>query len=101
MWKSGRQGTGYARLTLLATSWLDCHVLRYPPGGYIPPHTDKLVDGRKHFRMNIRLTGDDSFKCRKVLFKWWRVVIFRPDLHEHSVPAVKKTRYMLSIGWAR
>lgn len=101
MWKTGRQGTGYARLTLLATSWLDCHVLRYMPGDFIPPHTDKLVDGRKHYRMNIRLTGDDSFKCAWTVFKWWRVTIFRPDLCVHSVPVVQRKRYMLSIGWAR
>lgn len=101
MWKKGRQGTGYARLTLLATSWLDCHILRYLPGEFIPPHTDKLVDGSRHYRMNILLKGEDSFQCSKVLFKWWRVVIFRPDLHEHAVPAVTRKRYMLSIGWAR
>jgi hypothetical protein len=69
------------------------------PGDSIPSHTDKLVDGRKHFRMNIRLAGEDTFKCCKVLFRFWRVTIFRPDLYEHSVPAVKRKRYMLSIGW--
>lgn len=100
MWTPGRQGTSYSKLTLLAFTSFDCHIIRYLPGGYIPPHTDKLRDGRKHYRMNIRLTGDDSFKCKQVLFKWWRVTIFRPDLFEHSVPVVQRKRYMLSIGWA-
>lgn len=100
MWKPGRQGTGYAKLTLLSSSRLDCHVLRYLPGDCIPPHTDRLESGKKHYRMNILLAGEDSFECSTLEFKWWRITIFRPDTYEHSVPAVKRKRLILSIGWS-
>lgn len=99
-WREGRQGTGYGKWTLIASSLFDMHILRYLPGQYIPPHTDKLPDGKRHFRINIRLCGEDSFQCSNVVFRKWRVTVFRPDLYEHSVPPVSKIRLLLSIGFA-
>lgn len=99
MWKAGRQGTGYSKWTLIGMQNFDMHILRYLPGQHIPPHRDKLPDRRRHFRMNILLCGEDSFQSETVIFKWWRFTIFRPDISTHSVPAVSRKRYLLSIGW--
>ena len=99
-WKYGRQGTGYLTKTYIGTNVFDLCVIKYPPGTCIPPHTDKLDDGRKHYRLNILLSGEDSFKCENVIFKWWRFTFFRPDINEHYVPPVKSQRMLLSIGFA-
>ena len=99
-WKQGRQGTGYNTLTLVNSSRFDFHIVTYPVGSYIPPHVDELESGRKHYRLNVLLCGDDTFECQKVVFKWWRFTLFRPDVNIHSVPLVKKKRILLSFGFA-
>lgn len=99
MWVNGRQGTGYLKKTLLSASFCDMHILKYPAGSFIPVHTDK-VPGRRHYRLNILLQGEDNFSCPKVIFKWWRVCLFRPDLYEHSVEKCSYQRTVLSIGLA-
>jgi len=97
-WLKGRQHTGYERLTFVETKRFDLHLIRYLKDTYIPDHKDP-VKGYNHYRLNILLKGEDSFVCSKVIFKFWRFTLFRPDLYTHSVPAVKTSRYLLSIGW--
>lgn len=99
-WIEGRQGTGYRKWTLLALPRSDIHILRYDKGHYIPPHVDKVPSGLRHYRMNILLYGEDTFKCSEVIFKKGPVVLFRPDLHEHSVSPVSRLRIVLSLGFA-
>lgn len=102
-WQLGRQGTGYLVKTLFSFNWGDCHLVKYLPGTGIPPHVDKLVDGRKHYRINIVLKdtkGPDPFQCKQTILNWRRIKIFRPDLHKHSVDVVQSERLLLSIGFA-
>lgn len=100
-WIKGRQGTGYEKFVVLyLTDVFDLLIIRYKKGDYIPKHVDKLDSDKKHYRLNILLKGEDSFECERVIFKWYRFCLFRPDLYEHEVKSVKRTRYVLSIGLA-
>jgi len=100
-WEAGRQGTGYRKLVLFrGRKWLpfDCYLIDYPVGSSIPTHTDP-VEGKRHFRLNILLRGEDKFNG-DAIFKSRRVVFFRPDIMPHSVEQVSSRRLIFSIGWA-
>lgn len=97
-WPLGRQGTGYQSKKLADGGNFDVYLIKYPIGSYVPTHTDP-VKGKRHFRLNIRLKGEDKF-TGDALLKFWRVCLFRPDIMPHSVHNVKSERLMLSIGWA-
>lgn len=106
-WQPGRQGTGYEKCLLLASTWpvpFDLYLLRYRPGQGIPPHRDP-VPRMRHFRANLVLTrGQEggAFRCEHPLFSKGRLHVFRSDLSEHAVePMVRGTRYVLSLGWLR
>lgn len=103
-WVEGRQGGGYERLTLLRYKFVDMHILRMFPGSVVPPHTDKLTDGRKHYRANLILQAakcGGQFIASSTIFSSNRLFIFRPDESEHEVTTViEGTRYVLSLGWA-
>jgi hypothetical protein len=106
MWIAGRQGTGYFKQRIFEFTTrlvgMDCYILKYPVGAFVPPHTDPVTDF-KHFRLNIVLKQAKRgghlmfFKTRYT----GRFILFRPDAIEHSVSAVTLgTRYVLSIGLA-
>lgn len=103
-WELGRGMSGYDKLLLCCSSRLkfDCWILRFKEGSYIDPHVDAVKSG-KHYRLNIILRKAEEggeFICFKVIWKFWRVVLFRPDIAVHRVkPIIKGTRYVLSIGW--
>lgn len=106
-WRSGRQGTGYEKMLLLANPFLltfDCYLLRYRQGTGVPEHTDP-VDGKRHYRLNIvlwRAVRGGEFVCTAPIYDGHRIKFFRPDVSAHSVTAVESgTRYVLSIGWVR
>lgn len=106
-WRSGRQGTGYEKMLLLANPYLlpfDCYLLRYKQGTGVPEHTDP-VDGKRHYRLNVvlkRARHGGEFVCKTPIYEGRRVKLFRPDVSAHSVTAVESgTRYVLSIGWVR
>jgi len=98
----GRIDTGYFKLKLIEWKFFDFYILKYPTNSFIPYHFDK-VEGKRHYRINIRLPfgrgGNlkmiDTGTCRAVSF-------FRPDLVRHKVTKVKRgTVYALSLGFTR
>jgi hypothetical protein len=98
IWESGRQGTGYLKMVLRQGSFYDIFLIKYPVGTHIPAHIDP-VPGKKHFRLNIRLKGENNFNGMS-LFNFGRITLFRPDITPHSVKQVTKERLILSIGVA-
>lgn len=97
-WEAGRQGTGYYKLCIWKGKRSDVYLIDYPIGSYIPTHVDK-VEGRKHYRINILLCGDDNFIGSAIL-SMKRMKVFRPDIMVHSVGLNVKRRLVFSIGWA-
>lgn len=98
-WTLGRQGTGYRKLILALGATWDAYIVSYPVGTMIPTHTDP-VPGKRHWRMNIRIQGEDTFEGAYV-FRVGPLVIFRPDVSPHSVGEVSRPRTILSVGWTR
>lgn len=80
----------------------DLYILRFPQGAKIPPHQDKVTNGR-HFRLNILLKKakkGGEFICHQSIFASSRVNLFRSDLAIHAVTQIEEgTRYVLSLGW--
>lgn len=115
-WEEGRQGTGYRKMLLGVGDRWDLYLLHFPPGSSAPLHVD-VVDGKDHFRLNLRLMGEDCFQAFlakgpanfRVLtkepglirkFLRGRLVVFRPDLLLHEVRPSDRDRYVLSLGFA-
>jgi len=96
-WISGRQGTGYRKLLLWQGNRWDCYLVDYPPHTHIPTHTDPVL-GKKHYRLNILLWGEDAFRGT-TLFASKHLKLFHPDISPHSVEEVSRRRLILSIGW--
>jgi len=102
-WDKGRQGTGYESLTLVYSTWLhlDCYLLRYREGAFIPKHKDVVAHGN-HYRLNLEITKPEkggAFFGKTIFSLGTRLHLFRPDLEYHGVARVAKgTRYVLSIG---
>lgn len=106
-WQRGRQGSGYDKLLLGGMRWplpCDCYLLRFPTGASVPPHTDRVKQGR-HYRLNIILRParrGGEFVCERPIHASGRIKLFRPDVEEHSVTTIDEgTRWVLSIGWVR
>ena len=97
-WEAGRQGTGYRKLLLGQGRRWDLYLIDYPPGTSIPKHVDP-VPGRRHWRANLRLAGEDAFDGDAVL-RLGRLVLFRPDVMPHGVTTVRRRRLLLSFGVA-
>lgn len=76
----------------------DFYVIDYPAGTSIPEHTDP-VPGRRHWRANLRLLGEDAFEGLASL-KLGRLIVFRPDVTPHAVRSVRRRRMLLSFGIA-
>ncbi len=100
-WQKGRQGTGYLKAKIVAFKRFDCYLIKYPVGSFIPCHTDPVTRGYKHYRINVVLKGDNDSFVGKYIFKWWRIILFRPDIMPHSVLTIRKERLLLSIGWLK
>ena len=97
-WQPGRQGTGYRKLLLAQGQRWDLYVLDYPPGTSIPTHTDP-VPGRRHWRVNLRVWGQDAFEGDAVL-RVGPLVVFRSDVMPHGVSTVHRRRVLVSFGLA-
>jgi hypothetical protein len=97
-WQAGRRGTGYRKLLLAQGKRWDLYVLDYPPGTFIPTHTDP-VPGRRHWRANLVLWGERAFQGDAIV-RVGPLVIFRPDVTPHSVATVARRRLVLSLGVA-
>jgi hypothetical protein len=96
-WEPGRQGTGYSKLRLYSLWRTDCYILHYPVGSHVPLHSDP-VPGRRHWRANLILRGEDAFWTEKPpLIDWAWLKVFRSD-EPHSVGQVARDRWVLSFG---
>jgi hypothetical protein len=98
-WEVGRQGTGYRKLRLAEGQNWDCYLIDYPPHTHIGTHTDP-VPGKKHYRLNIMLWGEDNFQG-DAIFSSKHIKFFRPDISPHSVGEVSRRRIIFSVGWIR
>lgn len=106
-WILGRQNTGYKKLNIFQFLNMDCWLLKYEAGDFIPVHTDP-VPGRKHWRLNITLkkaTEGGHLYIQNMDNKRWRVggpiVLFRSDLSPHEVsPIISGERLVLTFGIA-
>src|ERR1035438_10358800 len=100
-WQKGRQGTGYDKLCLFQSKLFqcDCYLIDYPKNTSIPTHTDP-VPGKRHYRINILLWGEDKF-VGDALFKSKHITFFRLDIMPHAVSEVSTRRIILSFGWVR
>ena len=97
-WKSGRQGTGYYLQYLAQGSNWDFLLIKYPVGSYIVPHNDHFP-GKRHFRLNILLWGEQTFRAHgPVIFQLGPIVLFRSDTTKHEVLPSKQLRLVLSFG---
>ena len=99
MWQPGRQGTGYRKWRLAQGRSWDLWLIDYPRGSSIPEHVDP-VPGKRHYRLNLRLWGEDVFEGQ-ALGQLGRLTFFRPDVMPHSVRRVGSRRLVLSFGWVR
>lgn len=109
-WEAGRQGTGYLKFKICESKLFkfEVYILKYPTGSSIDFHKDPCPVGYEHHRLNLVLKKAQGgiFAIRQYdridIFPLDRLIIFRPDLIEHSVTKVRSgTRYVLSIGWLR
>ena len=103
-WETGRQGGGYRKMLLARGRAWDCYFIDYPKGAGVRPHKDH-VPGKRHFRLNVVLWGEcDKLELNDggaLFMRVGPVVLFRPDLVEHSVRPVARRRIVFSIGWVR
>ena len=99
-WKSGRQGTGYWLYYLATGKNWDLLFIKYPVGSYIVPHND-FIPGKRHFRLNILLWGEQSFRAHgPTIINWGPFVLFRSDTTKHEVLTSTRLRLVLSFGIA-
>ena len=102
-WGDGREMTGYRAFTLIFSKvlGLDCYIIHYKDGSYIPPHTDKLKEGVM-YRLGIVFwnTGGGGKFIGDTIFNWKdRIIFFKPSVTEHSVTQkVGGSRWVLSFG---
>lgn len=96
-WQDGRQGKGYSKLCLAKCRWFDCYLIRFSAGFQLPVHSDE-VTGKRHYRLNILLRGEDAYVGDSI-FRWWRIVLFRAD-QPHGTTLLSKDRLLFSIGWS-
>lgn len=97
-WEEGCQRSGYRKMLLGHGRTWDLHLIDYPAGTGIPPHTDPLP-GRRHVRVNVAiLPGGTRLYADGTIWRWGeRVVIFRSD-RRHGVRAGNGRRLVLSLG---
>jgi hypothetical protein len=104
-WQKGRQKqTEYEKFPLwYFRIWkfgFDGYILRYQRGTSLNLHRDP-IEGGKHWRLNIKLYGDAMFfQENRGTLKRSRIVLFRPDLHLHSLYTYTKT-LKLSFGFVK
>jgi len=124
-WERGRQKTHYSKLPLVILGYenhnrlpiigfLDCLLLKFPPGSFIGKHKDSVevenpdgsIDRYAHYRLNIVLKKSrkgGQFICESNHSNWSlfnRIFFFRSDICTHRVTKVMEgTRYVLTIGW--
>lgn len=84
---------------------LTAYLVRYPTGHSVLPHVDGVDRGRL-YKLNcvlVKPRAGGEFRCERTLFDLFgRLVLFRPDLHEHRVTRIERGhRLLLSFAWLR
>ena len=88
--------------TLLDLGRLTANLVTYPEGHSVYRHNDPMGGGR-YYKLNLILKAPRAggvFETEKVIFNLFdRVILFRPDLYQHSVSKIEKgKRVRLSIA---
>ena len=97
-WNPGRMNTGYWLHTLAKGKNWDLFLIKYPVGSYIVPHNDRFP-GKRHYRLNILLWGEQTFRAHgPIIFQLGPIVFFRSDETLHEVLPSKRLRLLLSFG---
>lgn len=87
---------------LLRSKRLNIYLVRYPEGHRVGPHLDMISEGRL-YKLNfvlIKPKEGGEFSCERNLCNLFgRIVLFRPDLHQHQVARiVRGNRWLLSFA---
>ncbi len=87
---------------LMRSRFLNIYLVHYQQGHRISPHLDMVSSGRL-YKLNcvlVRPRKGGDFRCEKNLCNLFgRVVLFRPDLHEHEVSRIEQgQRWLLSFA---
>jgi hypothetical protein len=102
-WDVGRQDSGYRVFTLLYSKLLsmDCCIIHYRTGSFIPEHTDRVQSGQM-YRLNVELwkaSKGGKFVCDVTWSLFDRIHFFRPDVQLHHVTQIEQgNRWVFSIG---
>ncbi len=81
---------------------LSVYLVHYSSGHRIAPHVDMVSEGRL-YKLNcvlVKPRRGGEFSCEKTLFNLLgRLVLFRPDLHQHQVSRIESgNRWLLSFA---
>jgi hypothetical protein len=84
---------------------LSIYLVRYRAGHAIVPHVDMVSEGRL-YKLNfvlVKPAEGGEFSCEKnILNLFGRIILFRPDLHRHSVSRIERgCRWLLSFALTR
>lgn len=88
--------------SLLNTGRLSVNLVTYPEGHHVRRHNDPMGGG-SYYKLNfvlIKPAEGGVFETDRVIFSLFkRVILFRPDLYDHSVSTIKcGKRVLLSIA---
>jgi hypothetical protein len=88
--------------SLLNTWRLSVNLVTYPEGHHVRRHNDP-IGGGSYYKLNFVLIKPEKggvFETDRVIFSLFkRVILFRPDLYDHSVSTiVRGKRVLLSIA---
>ncbi|MBL1273603.1 MAG: hypothetical protein COB25_014225 [Oceanospirillales bacterium] len=88
--------------SLISTQRLSVNLVTYPEGHRVRRHNDPMGDG-SYYKLNfvvIKPAEGGIFETDRVIFSLFnRVILFRPDLYDHSVSTIKRgKRVLLSIA---
>jgi len=90
---------------LFQSRYLSLYLVRYSAGHRIMPHVDMVSEGRL-YKLNCVLVKPEAggeFICERNIFNWFgRIILFRPDLYQHSVSRIERgNRWLLSFALNR
>lgn len=89
--------------SLLASRRLTVNLVTYPEGHRVPHHNDPMGEG-SYYKLNFVLKKPAEggvFSTERVMFSFFnRIILFRPDLYDHSVSTiVRGKRVLLSVAF--
>lgn len=100
-WVRGRQNGGYFKKKIFEFKKLDCWLLKYGKGSFIPDHKDPCEIGNI-YRFNIVLKNPIAggvFKCRRHK-SFLNIKFFNATKYTHSCSKILAgERLVLSIGF--